>query len=242
MTFRSRRFDGVLLRGRLMVAWLAATILTSGWVTSIEASQLTAHIYAAIEARKKIADPKLREMLTKHEAAYLAGSCGPDIANTAHYAQVKLGWNAPGTEGHKLRTGQIVMNLLKHAMNDRDRAFALGWLTHHQVDCVIHPLVNRYGGYFEEDPDRHMALEMVETEHVFHLAEKAGHRLEQYRISVGDDDIYENVAPSLVIKAFAATFADKPNVKEYQTRLVPMGDGRTPEIRPANSLPTRSER
>ena len=219
---------------------VASILLVLTPVQPVVASQLAAHIYVALKARQRVPHPYVRKMLEDYESAYLAGACGPDIANTAHWAQVKLKVEAAGTEGHKLRTGQLVMNLLKHAKSspDRDRAtaFALGWLTHHQTDCLIHPLVNRYGGYYEVDPDRHMALEMVETEKVYQLAEKEDPTLSQFILNPGSSPRLENIADDVVIKAFATTYHDCPNAKQYNPMPGRLGDDGPPTLLPPDYL------
>ena len=198
----------------------AALLFAVGPVEQIRASQMAGHIYAALEARQKVTDAELRKLLEKEEAAYIAGAMAPDIANTAHYAQLKLGQLPPGTESHLEKTGQIVENLLKHAANDREKAFALGWLTHHQVDSVIHPLVNRYGGYYLLDKERHMALEMVETEHAYRAAKNAGHSLDAYALKLTTERANDNVAAELVVKAFHETFPNGPHAAAYKPTII----------------------
>ncbi|MEJ2216642.1 MAG: zinc dependent phospholipase C family protein [Gemmatimonadota bacterium] len=69
--------------------------------------------------------------------ALLHGSVGPDMGMY------------PGGEVlvsdvvHRIRTGELVRNMLDSADDDAQRAFAWGWVTHIVADVLIHPLVNR---------------------------------------------------------------------------------------------------
>ncbi len=169
------------------------------------ASQLVGHMYAAMRIKEE-APPSLQALLNRELDAYLAGSAGPDIAYTTHYVQIgvtdEFGVEhfPAGTESHRIETGRLAMNLLATASSDREKAFALGWLTHYCVDSRIHPLVNRFGGYFEVSPTRHKKLEMVECEHAFRRAAQRGFDVERFVVNAAA------VPAEMVQRAFAKTY------------------------------------
>lgn len=151
-------------RCKLAIALMPAMILACAG--SALANQQPAHIYLALRALEQ-ASPAVRAIVDPNLEAYLAGSTGPDIALTVFYARLAMGFAVAGEEAHYERTGQLINNMYDLASNDQERAFVLGWLTHWQADCIMHPLVNRFGGYYEHDPTRHKHLEMFECAHVF---------------------------------------------------------------------------
>ncbi|NLJ36348.1 MAG: VWA domain-containing protein [candidate division WS1 bacterium] len=142
---------GVLLLATVGAAW---------------SSQGPAHVYFALAALDQ-ASPAVRAIVDPNLEAYLAGAVGPDIALTVYWGQLAMGRAAPGEEAHYERSGKLINNMYSLAANDQERAFVLGWLTHWQTDCIIHPLVNRFGGYYKDDEIRHKHLEMFECAHVF---------------------------------------------------------------------------
>jgi len=196
---------------------------------SARASQVPAHEYVALKALER-APKEIKDIVQPNLAAYLCGSSGPDIAYTSHY--VKLGASSligievfpPGTEGHgdnpkqPVQSGDLLANMFRLAEernNDRDRAFALGWLTHYLTDNVIHPLVNMYGGYYVEDSYHHKILEMMECEHVFQTADEKA--LGRYVLDLGPVfGVNSNVRPDFVNAAHAATFEHGHNAADYK--------------------------
>ena len=217
------------------------------------ASQVPAHAYAALHT-KEIVPERVRKIIENNLEAYLIGSSGPDIAYTAHYVQlgaagvVHLETFPAGTEGHgdnlkeKSRSGDIIVNMLKLAKTDQERAFALGWLTHYCMDNAIHPLVNKHGGYYVEDSTRHKHIEMVECEHTFQRAESAMHDLCTLKLSktvlpavqsakhgpvpIPPADItpekLSNVPAVFLNSAFAATFPTGGNSEDYKAQMRPV--------------------
>ena len=139
------------------------------------ASDSPAHFHVALKAFDEAPAP-LRKLLLANLPAYLAGSTGPDIAQTAYVMQEAMNMEHPGSYSHAGgHTGDIIVNMLRAGMQlndpaDRDTvvAFALGWATHYATDCVIHPLINEFGGdYYNGGAVRHKHLELLECEHVF---------------------------------------------------------------------------
>lgn len=194
-----------------------------------QASQIAGHVYSALKAYQR-APKEVRDIIGPNLDAYLMGSSGPDIAYTTHYirlgAAARIGIDVfpPGTEGHGDKPGvppksgdliQTMYRLAEEHNNDRERAFVLGWLTHYCTDNVIHPLVNRFGGYYTEDPSHHKILEMIECEHVFQK-EDAG-PLNRYVLNpgmtYGKDS---NTCPYLVNDAHVALFGDTTNGSAYK--------------------------
>lgn len=188
---------------------LLVTVLLLLLVPACFASQSPGHIYVALKAYEQ-APAALKQIIEANQAAYLAGATGPDICLTTYLAAEGLGYEHPGSEAHYDRTGQLITNMLKLAAQDPDEAsrnrglaFALGWLTHYCTDCVIHGLVNDFGGYFGAGGDfivRHKHLELVECEHVF---QKNYGNLDDYAISPSA------VPAELITAAFHETFPEK---------------------------------
>lgn len=214
------------MRFRATGLLLFAFIISAG---VCQASQIAGHVYSALKAYQR-APSEVRRIIEPNLDAYLMGSSGPDIAYTTHYirlgAAAKIGIDVfpPGTEGHGDKPGvpprsgdliQAMYRLAEEHNNDRERAFVLGWLTHYCTDNVIHPLVNRYGGYYTEDPSHHKILEMMECEHVFQQ-EDAG-PLSRYVLNPGM--IYgkdSNTCPYLVNDAHASLFGNTTNGSAYK--------------------------
>lgn len=68
--------------------------------------------------------------------AFLHGSLAPDMGNFPG------GDSGLARAVHTRRTGAVVRDLLEAARDERERAFAWGWLSHVLADAAIHPLVN----------------------------------------------------------------------------------------------------
>ncbi len=63
---------------------------------------------------------------------------------------------------HYRRTGLFASALLKNAANDRERAYARGWMTHVAGDVCGHPYINSIvGGPFRNHAHRHLVVERV---------------------------------------------------------------------------------
>lgn len=195
------------MRTSSAVMFVALALLLSG--RTLQASQVPAHVYVALKALEG-ASPVVRNLLSTPETmqAYLAGTAGPDVANTACYVQLGLGLNQPGYESHKLKTGDITCNLFRLAKGDVQTAYCLGWLTHWELDLHVHPLVNKYGGVYHVDPTWHKHLEQVECEHVFQKVGKTA------------PDTYIPAAAAcpthLINAAFAATFPTGGRAASYK--------------------------
>lgn len=182
-----------------------------------EASQGAGHVYVALRAREQ-APPQVRAIIDSNLKSYLAGATGPDIALTSYLIAEALEWHHPGSEAHYEKTGQLIMNMINvaqsypnEAQRNQGLAFAFGWLTHYCTDCVVHPLVNEFGGYFGaggEHQVRHKKLEVVECAHVFE--KKFGSLDDHYSISAGA------VPVDLIRAAFAVTF---PNNAIYSKAM-----------------------
>ncbi len=174
------------------------------------ASQGAGHVYVALKTMEQ-APPAVRAIIDANPNAYLAGATGPDIALTTWLIAEAFGWHHPGVEAHYEKTGQLIANMLRiastypeGAARNQGLAFALGWLTHYCTDCVVHPLVNEFGGSFSagsEHQIRHKQLEVVECAHVYE--KKYGDLDTQYSISS------LAVPIDLIRAAFYATYPDK---------------------------------
>ncbi len=199
----------------VMVIVIATMVVSAG-----QASQAPGHVYVALRALDQ-APQSVKDICNANMDAYLAGTTGPDIALTTYLVAEAFGLGHPGTEAHYERTGQLITNMLKQAQaswfssrRDAGTAFALGWLTHYCTDCVIHPLVNEFGGYFGGGHDfevRHKRLELVECEHVLRKASN----LERYVVRSGA------VPANLICAAFRETFPSNP-VYWRPTQLTPV--------------------
>jgi hypothetical protein len=187
----------------IVVLLFALALASQAW-----ASQSVAHVYVALKAYDS-APQAVKELIDRDREAYLAGATGPDICLLTYLSAEAFSMDHPGLEAHYNRTGQIIMNMLKLAAADPDPgkrdqgiAFALGWITHYSTDCVVHAIINNFGGYFEEGGDyvvRHKHLELAECEHVFSK-------------NFGDPGEYtinpSEVPASLITAAFNETFPD----------------------------------
>lgn len=96
--------------------------------------------------------------------AFLHGAVGPDLGYFPGGARVL----SDLAHGH--RTGVLARTLAAEARNDRERAFAWGWVTHLLADLAIHPWIGRGVGEFTtgrstfvdgaSDPCAHLQVEM----------------------------------------------------------------------------------
>lgn len=74
--------------------------------------------------------------------AFYHGAVGPD------FGYFPGGHRVLSDLAHSLRTGVLARALLASARTPRERAFALGWLTHLLADVAIHPWIGRGVGEF----------------------------------------------------------------------------------------------
>ena len=131
------------------------------------AGQIPSHIYTALQS-KAFLSGSARQAVDANLDAYLSGAQGPDICGVVMPALNTISWfRAAGKETHyDPRKAMLALNLLDAARTDRERAYALGWISHYINDMFIHELVNNYGGYYELYEARHALLEQLENKHV----------------------------------------------------------------------------
>jgi hypothetical protein len=142
-------------------------------VSPVCSGQIGSHIYTALRMRDHLS-PKCRAIVDSNLAAYLSGAQGPDTTGVVQHGLGSLSTMPTptvGEESHYDKTGELTLNILFSAKKDAEIAFALGWITHYLNDQYVHPVVNRYGGYYKVDPRRHKALEQLESKYVY--AEKS---------------------------------------------------------------------
>ena len=152
----------MLKREMILCVLLLAFLSPAAW-----GSQAAGHVYIAMQAAQQVS-PEVKAIIDAAPDFYRAGCAGPDVAYTAHYVRVGMGGHPPGTESHgPAKSGDLTCNLLRMAKTPREKAYALGWLTHYETDNIIHALVNKYGGLYTDDETRHKLLEMMEVAHVF---------------------------------------------------------------------------
>ncbi|MCA9737128.1 MAG: zinc dependent phospholipase C family protein [Gemmatimonadetes bacterium] len=106
---------------------------------------LTLHLVfadLALSAAQEASEPTLRGIASAPElrSAFRQGAWGPDLGYF------------PGGErflsdlAHCVHTGSLNRALYRQAQSERERAFALGWLTHVLADRLVHPAVGRACG------------------------------------------------------------------------------------------------
>jgi len=135
--------------------------------------QIASHIYTALKMKDHMS-PKCRAIVDANKDAYLEGAQGPDITGVVQYGlgrKSTMPVQTVGEESHYDKTGELTANILFSAKTEPQIAFALGWITHYLNDQYVHPVVNRYGGYYKVDSIRHKALEQLESKYVY--AEKS---------------------------------------------------------------------
>jgi hypothetical protein len=72
--------------------------------------------------------------------AFYHGAVGPDLG------YFPGGYQVLSDLAHCVRPAHLVRQLLCFARTDRQRAFALGWMTHVLADQTIHPVIGRAVG------------------------------------------------------------------------------------------------
>ena len=143
------------------------------WVCqAAQGGQLVSHALLAERLLARM-PPPLRAVCERHRLDYLTGALGPDIAGVGADVQdvTTVGRRRLGWEAHYEKTGLVCLTLLERATTERQLAFAVGWVTHYLNDVHVHPLVNQYGGLYDEADtkrqERHKALEILESYHIF---------------------------------------------------------------------------
>lgn len=128
--------------------------------------QMSSHVFTAIRSKGSLTGSAAK-CVTDNEPFYLAGAQGPDIVGVVMPGLDSLSaFNSVGEETHySEKKAELAMNILDGARNDKERAFAIGWISHYINDINVHALVNDYGGYYKKDPDHHKVLEQIETKH-----------------------------------------------------------------------------
>ena len=132
------------------------------------AGQIPSHIYIALGGRQFLSGPA-RAAVDAHLDAYLSGAQGPDICGVVMPKLNVASWfTAIGEETHyDPLKAQLVLNMLDCAQTDREKAYALGWISHYVNDIFVHELVNNYGGFYELYGSHHKLLEQLENKHVY---------------------------------------------------------------------------
>ena len=193
---------------------MAFLVITSGFCYG---SLGQGHIYVAEKLLAKM-PTQLKSLVEKEKSAYLAGANGVDIIYWAYYKAFFLYWELPNSSAAEFdlhtntlgyHTGQTALDILSEAKNYsiKEKAFALGWLTHWLTDAYVHTLIGHYGGDYRdnEDPNkctptgscRHTQLELAESKHLCSSERYAtyGPFLSTYTLSKGDlpEDFIEDL-------------------------------------------------
>lgn len=148
---------------RTYFAFLCLLITLVGWT-----GQIPGHIYIALQGRAGLTGTAKADV-EANLAYYLTGAQGPDTIGIIQFELQKISFfNSVNEETHySPKKALLAFNLLAKANTAKERAFALGWMTHYVDDVYIHPVVNNYGGFYELNPKHHKELEQIETKHVF---------------------------------------------------------------------------
>ncbi|MHB1462860.1 MAG: zinc dependent phospholipase C family protein [Armatimonadota bacterium] len=152
------------MRTHCLVIGLLMTITA----LAAQAGQIPGHIYTAMQSRAGLTGPA-KTAVDNNLAYYLTGAQGPDTIGIIQYELKKISFfTSVGEETHySPLKALLAFNILLKASNDKERAYALGWLTHYVNDTNIHPVVNNWGGFYGKNPKHHKELEQLETKHVF---------------------------------------------------------------------------
>ncbi len=109
----------------------------------------------------------LSDMLSEENGSYLIGANGQDLIYWAYRLSGSL--QTPEWT-HEVETGRQCIELLRLAKKagNKEKAFAVGWVTHWLTDSYVHSLVDNYGGRYAggNTEKRHVQLEIVESKHV----------------------------------------------------------------------------
>ena len=134
---------------------------------SAKAGQMAGHIYTAVESIRYL-NGNAKKIVESNLDAYLSGAQGPDICGVVMPKLNMLSYfNAIGEETHYSdKKAKLAIFLLSCARNDKERAYALGWISHYLNDVQVHSVVNKYGGFYEKFSAHHKELEMLETKRV----------------------------------------------------------------------------
>jgi len=147
------------------VAFVCLLVLFGCAMRSARAGQMAGHEYTALSAMTWLSGTA-RDVVEANQDAYLSGAQGPDTTGIVMF-NLNMVNDAVGEESHySAKKAELALAILDAAKTDRDKAFALGWMTHYINDLFVHPVVNDYGGYYAVDPKHHKELEQLETKHV----------------------------------------------------------------------------
>ncbi|HEY3377686.1 MAG TPA: zinc dependent phospholipase C family protein, partial [Armatimonadota bacterium] len=193
---------------RMAAVWCVVMLLGVA-MCSAQAGQMAGHEYTALAAESWLTG-NARAMVAANQDAYLSGAQGPDTTGIVMY-NLNLAFNAVGEESHYSdRKAALALAILDAAKNDREKAYALGWITHYINDYFVHPVVNEYGGYYATDPKHHKELEQLETKYVF----SAHGDIVTQEMS---NNIPMNLGPTFANFIFDGYHATFPEEKRYQT-------------------------
>lgn len=130
--------------------------------------QIPSHIYTALASRQFLTGIA-RDAVNTNLNAYLSGAQGPDICGVVMPKLNKASWfTAIGEETHyDPLKAELALNMLDCAQTPREKAYALGWMSHYINDIFIHELINSYGGFYEKYDKHHKLLEQLENKHVY---------------------------------------------------------------------------
>ena len=115
------------------------------------------HVYVAEKLLAKM-PTQLKQSMELEKNAYLAGANGVDIVYWGYYKCADTDWFGNPVPKHDYDqhrnytdydTGLIALDILelsKSAGSTKEKAFAVGWLTHWLVDAYVHTLIGHYGG------------------------------------------------------------------------------------------------
>ena len=192
-------------RSLFVLALLSITVLAS------EAGQIPSHIYTSLQSRSGLTGAA-KKAVDENLSYYLTGAQGPDTIGIIQYELQKISFfNSVGEETHySPQKDQLAFNILAKATNDKERAYALGWMTHYVNDANVHPVVNNYGGFYEKHKTHHKELEQLENKHVF---AKHGDVVNK-DLATTIPAVFGKDFALFIFDAYGATY---PNEKKYQT-------------------------
>lgn len=122
--------------------------------------------------------------------AFYHGSVGPDLG------YFPGGCRVLSDLAHCVRTGTLVRSMLHGARTVRERAFALGWLSHALADQAIHPWIGRGVGEL-----------LTGSRHRF--VDGASHPLAHLRVEMGLDASCARSHPEVPVRRLFPAFRDR---------------------------------
>lgn len=193
---------------------LLLAILAAAFAAPVLGGQMSSHIYTAIRSQQYLSG-SAATCVKKFEPEYLAGAQGPDTSGVVMHALDTV-WSSVGEETHyDALKAELALNILDAASDMREKAYAVGWISHYINDIYVHAVVNEWGGYYKVAPYHHKEMEQLETMHAINAH---GDIVTEKRSVIDYDSMGDNI-PFLLFGAYHKTWPKNslydPGRKDY---------------------------